>query len=95
MLADLLILDGKRGLLQAIVLIVEEPYLISALVMIFLNLCIADEFPEEGSSSTEEQKREWNEPIPLAGGPSGILHHTTSSLSVEREREAEGVELRD
>ncbi|KAE8540316.1 hypothetical protein D1P53_003261 [Cryptococcus gattii VGV] len=80
--------SGKKGLLQAIVLIVEEPYLISALVMIILNLCIADEFPEGGSSSTEEQKREWNEPIPLAGGPSGPLHHATSS-SVEREREVE------
>ncbi|KIR97681.1 NCS2 family nucleobase:cation symporter-2 [Cryptococcus deuterogattii 2001/935-1] len=79
--------SGKKGLLQAIVLIVEEPYLISALVMIILNLCIADEFPEEGTSSTEEQKREWNEPIPLAGGPSGPLHHMTSSSFVERERE--------
>lgn len=55
--------------------------------MIILNLCIADEFPEEGTSSTEEQKREWNEPIPLAGGPSGPLHHMTSSSFVERERE--------
>lgn len=82
-------LAGKKGLLQAIVLIVEEPYLISALVMIMLNLCIADEFPEEGSSSTEERKREWNGPIPLAGGPSGTSHHATSSSSVEREREIE------
>lgn len=82
-------LAGKKGLLQAIVLIVEEPYLISALVMIMLNLCIADEFPEEGSSSTEERKREWNGPIPLAGGPSGTSHHATSSSSVEREREVE------
>lgn len=90
----LLLLAGKKGLLQAIVLIVEEPYLISAFVMIFLNLCIADEVPEKGSSSTEEQKREWNEPIPLAGGPSGTLHHATSSSPVEREREAEDVELR-
>ncbi|WRT67565.1 uncharacterized protein IL334_004537 [Kwoniella shivajii] len=61
---------GKKGLIQAIVLIVEEPYLISAMVMCLLNVALPDEEAEAGSSSTIEEKKEWNEPGSLAGGPS-------------------------
>ncbi|WVW84414.1 hypothetical protein I302_106448 [Kwoniella bestiolae CBS 10118] len=61
---------GKKGLIQAVVLVVEEPYLISALVMCVLNITLPDEEPEAGSSSTIEEKKEWNEPGSLAGGPS-------------------------
>ncbi|WVR06177.1 hypothetical protein IAU60_003207 [Kwoniella sp. DSM 27419] len=61
---------GKKGLIQAIVLIVEEPYLISAMVMCLLNVVLPDEIPEQGSSSTVEEKKEWNEPASMAGGPS-------------------------
>ncbi|WVQ96881.1 hypothetical protein IAU59_003988 [Kwoniella sp. CBS 9459] len=60
---------GKKGLIQAIVLIVEEPYLISALVMCALNVSLPEEIAEEGSSSTVEEKKEWNEPGSFAGGP--------------------------
>ncbi|KAK8858399.1 hypothetical protein IAR55_002626 [Kwoniella newhampshirensis] len=61
--------SGKRGLIQAVVLVVEEPYLISALVMIVLNLTLADEPEDEGTSSTEEERKEWNEPGSFADPP--------------------------
>ncbi|WVQ72909.1 hypothetical protein IAR50_002471 [Cryptococcus sp. DSM 104548] len=90
---------GKKGLIQAVVLIVEEPYLISALVMIILNLCIADELAEaevgEGTTSTEEEKREWNQPNVVRGeheaGPSGSGSGSRSGMSGE---EGEAIELR-
>jgi xanthine/uracil permease len=40
---------GLKGLLEAIVLIVEEPYLISALLAVFLNATLAAEFEEHPS----------------------------------------------
>ncbi|WVQ80592.1 hypothetical protein IAT38_002697 [Cryptococcus sp. DSM 104549] len=77
---------GKRGFFDAIVLVVEEPYLISALVMCALNLCVADEIGEPEpkhdaedeeapavgpSGSTEAEKREWNHPEAPRGTGSG------------------------
>lgn len=53
---------GLRGFLDAIVLIVEEPYLISALLAVLLNATLADEYEEpEG----EGEGKEWNQPAPL------------------------------
>jgi xanthine/uracil permease len=54
---------GLKGLLEAIVLIVEEPYLISALLAVFLNATLAAEFEEEPKE--EAGRQEWNTPVPL------------------------------
>lgn len=55
---------GLRGLLDAIVLIVEEPYLISAILAVFLNATLADE-PEDAMSVEKGEGKEWNQPTPL------------------------------
>ncbi|WWC95859.1 hypothetical protein V866_002726 [Kwoniella sp. B9012] len=72
---------GKKGLIQAVVLVVEEPYLISALVMCALNVTLPDEEAEAGSTSTVEEKKEWNEPGSLAGGPSSSTRPMTPELA--------------
>lgn len=56
--------SGLKGLIEAVILIVEEPYLISALLAVFLNATLADE--EE--STGEEKVKDWNRPTPLANG---------------------------
>lgn len=50
---------GLSGLIQAVVLIVEEPYLIAALVGAVLNAVLADEIPEptKPGGEGEEEKR--------------------------------------
>lgn len=59
---------GLRGLLDAIVLIVEEPYLIAALLAVFLNATLADEMEEpEGQA----EGLEWNNPTPLNSSGDG------------------------
>lgn len=55
---------GLRGLLDAIVLIVEEPYLISAILAVFLNATLADE-PADAVGEGEGEGKEWNRPTPL------------------------------
>lgn len=45
------------------VLIVEEPYLISALLAVFLNATLPAEFEEETKEASHHQ--EWNTPVPL------------------------------
>ncbi|ORY20996.1 permease family-domain-containing protein [Naematelia encephala] len=57
---------GIQGITQAVVLIVEEPYLIAALVAVVLNATLQDEAAEEPIEGEEERKT-WNQPIPLAG----------------------------
>lgn len=57
---------GLKGLIQAVILIVEEPYLIAALVGVVLNASLPDELPEPPVQS-EEERKEWNEPGSLAG----------------------------
>lgn len=57
---------GLKGLIQAVIMIVEEPYLISALLGVLLNACLPDEIPDEPAQTVEE-KREWNEPGSIAG----------------------------
>ena len=53
---------GKRGLIEAVILIVEEPYLISALLAVFLNATLSDDNEEvEG----EGEGKEWNRPAPI------------------------------
>jgi NCS2 family nucleobase:cation symporter-2 len=55
---------GLKGLIEAVVLIVEEPYLISALLAVFLNATLPAEFEEE---TKEAGHHEWNTPVPLVG----------------------------
>jgi NCS2 family nucleobase:cation symporter-2 len=58
--------NGIKGLIQAVTLIIEEPYLISALLGVVLNACLPDEIPDE-VVNTAEEKREWNQPGPILG----------------------------
>lgn len=65
---------GLSGLIQAIVLIVEEPYLIAALVAVVLNATLADEYEEPEVHEPEEM--EWNQPAPMSGkaeGPTTVV----------------------
>jgi xanthine/uracil permease len=59
---------GLKGLIEAVILIVEEPYLISALLAVFLNATLPAEFEEETKEAAHHH--EWNTPVPLvsAGG---------------------------
>jgi NCS2 family nucleobase:cation symporter-2 len=52
---------GLIGFLQAIILIVEEPYLIAALIGVFLNATLPDE-PADDPAEGEAEGRDWNEP---------------------------------
>ena len=56
--------SGLKGLIEAVVLIVEEPYLISAFVGVALNATLADEFVENVDKpvQSEEERAEWNQP---------------------------------
>jgi NCS2 family nucleobase:cation symporter-2 len=56
---------GKKGLIQAIILIIEEPYLISALVAVVLNATLADEIEDEHEEKGEGA--DWNNPGTLVG----------------------------
>jgi xanthine/uracil permease len=63
---------GLRGLLDAIVLIVEEPYLISALLAVFLNATLAED-SEGTEGEAEAEAQEWNHPAPLhASAPAAL-----------------------
>jgi uracil-xanthine permease len=53
--------SGVKGLVQAIVLIVEEPYLIAGLLAVVLNATLQDE-PEEEMVQDAEGRASWNEP---------------------------------
>ncbi|GFZ49835.1 Purine permease [Saitozyma sp. JCM 24511] len=57
---------GLNGLIQAVILIVEEPYLIAALVGVALNATLPDE-PEDEKPEGEAEGRDWNEPPTLVG----------------------------
>jgi NCS2 family nucleobase:cation symporter-2 len=57
---------GLNGLIQAVILIVEEPYLIAALVGVGLNATLPDE-PEDEKPEGEAEGRDWNEPPTLVG----------------------------
>lgn len=55
---------GMKGLIEAVVLIVEEPYLISAILAVFLNATLPEEIGEE-TLIEEDGHHEWNRPTPL------------------------------
>jgi xanthine/uracil permease len=57
--------SGVKGLVQAVVLIMEEPYLVAGLLGVVLNATLADE-PEDEMVQGEEERAEWNEPGSLA-----------------------------
>lgn len=53
---------GLSSLIQAVVLVVEEPYLIAALIAIILNGCLPPEGEEQAvSASSEAERRAWNQ----------------------------------
>jgi hypothetical protein len=53
-----------KGLIEAVVLIVEEPYLISAILAVFLNATLPEEIGED-TETGEGGHSEWNRPTPL------------------------------
>lgn len=53
-----------KGLIEAVVLIVEEPYLISAILAVFLNATLPEEIGDD-SGGDEAHRHEWNRPTPL------------------------------
>lgn len=57
---------GLNGLIQAVVLIVEECYLIAGLVAVVLNATLPDE-PEEEKTQSEVERMEWNQPGTMIG----------------------------
>lgn len=66
---------GLNGLIQAVILIVEEPYLIAALVGVALNATLPDE-PEDEKPEGEAEGRDWNEPSTLVGPLPTQAHET-------------------
>lgn len=52
---------GMAGLIEAIVLVVEEPYLIAGLVAVILNAALPMEKDEVVGPTSEEGRRAWNQ----------------------------------
>ena len=54
--------SGLNGLIQAVVLVVEEPYLIAAIISVFLNAVLPEEGAEQSVSPTSvEDRNAWNQ----------------------------------
>ncbi|TKY89833.1 hypothetical protein EX895_001130 [Sporisorium graminicola] len=70
---------GLRGLIQAIVLIVEEPYLISSLLAILLNAILPAEMDDEHSTSEQDETTSSNDGLD-SKVDAEVSHNTTSQV---------------
>ncbi|KAL1407939.1 hypothetical protein Q8F55_004736 [Vanrija albida] len=60
---------GLKGLIEAVVLVVAEPYLISALIAAILNCSLPTDMEEDEPVQSEEERKTWNQPASLVDRP--------------------------